>query len=320
MLGDDIGFRADRLRRRRRRTERRRAAHQPGRPARGRRADRGDRPRPRSPGCGPSADLTTSRRSAGRPRGGYGDAYLTAQAFAASARAAGVRIRQGADGHRAAGRRRPGHGRAPGRRRDVAAGTVVVAAGPGRRRFSRRTASMCPSGCYREQIVPIAPGIATGSRPGVLRPGVAAVHPARGGRRAAVRQQRPVRCRAGRPRRLPQPGHRGVRRPRRRQGRHRFPGFSDAAISSSYAGCYDVTPDLNPVISGTAARRPVRRGGLQRPRLQDLARGGPAGRRPRHRRRSADPRIPESDFRLSRFAENDLLKTPYPYVGAGQMR
>ena len=35
---------------------------------------------------------------------------------------------------------------------------------------------------------------------------------------------------------------------------------------------------------------------------------------------SADPRIPETDFRLSRFAENDLLKTPYPYVGAGQMR
>ena len=33
--------------------------------------------------------------------------------------------------------------------------------------------------------------------------------------------------------------------------------------------------------------------------------------------RSPDP---ESDFRLSRFAEGDLLKTPYPYVGAGQMR
>ncbi|PRC62346.1 FAD-dependent oxidoreductase, partial [Mycobacterium sp. ITM-2017-0098] len=29
----------------------------------------------------------------------------------------------------------------------------------------------------------------------------------------------------------------------------RFPGFADAAISSSYAGCYDVTPDWNPVIS-----------------------------------------------------------------------
>jgi sarcosine oxidase, subunit beta len=36
--------------------------------------------------------------------------------------------------------------------------------------------------------------------------------------------------------------------------------------------------------------------------------------------RSADPRIPESDFRLSRFAEGALLTTPYPYVGAGEMR
>jgi sarcosine oxidase subunit beta len=36
--------------------------------------------------------------------------------------------------------------------------------------------------------------------------------------------------------------------------------------------------------------------------------------------RSADPRIPETDFRLSRFAEGDLLRTPYPYVGAGEMR
>ena len=35
---------------------------------------------------------------------------------------------------------------------------------------------------------------------------------------------------------------------------------------------------------------------------------------------SSDPRIPHSDFRLSRFAENHLLKSPYPYVGAGQMR
>jgi sarcosine oxidase, subunit beta len=36
--------------------------------------------------------------------------------------------------------------------------------------------------------------------------------------------------------------------------------------------------------------------------------------------RSNDPRIPHSDFRLSRFAEGDLLRSPYPYVGAGQMR
>jgi len=36
--------------------------------------------------------------------------------------------------------------------------------------------------------------------------------------------------------------------------------------------------------------------------------------------RSADARIPETDFRLSRFAEEDPLRSPYPYVGAGEMR
>jgi sarcosine oxidase, subunit beta len=33
-----------------------------------------------------------------------------------------------------------------------------------------------------------------------------------------------------------------------------------------------------------------------------------------------DPRIPHSDFRLSRFADGEMLKSPYPYAGAGQMR
>ena len=100
----------------------------------------------------------------------------------------------------------------------------------------------------------------------------------------------------------------------------RFPGFGDAAIRTSYAGCYDVTPDWNPVISkagldglfvaagfsGHGFKISPAVGRL----IADLVVDG----------RSADPRIPESDFRLSRFAENDLLKTPYPYVGAGQMR
>ena len=35
---------------------------------------------------------------------------------------------------------------------------------------------------------------------------------------------------------------------------------------------------------------------------------------------SSVPDIPETDFRLSRFAEGDLLRSPHPYVGAGQMR
>ncbi len=36
--------------------------------------------------------------------------------------------------------------------------------------------------------------------------------------------------------------------------------------------------------------------------------------------KSSDPRIPETDFRLFRFAEGELFKTPFPYVGAGEMR
>ena len=100
----------------------------------------------------------------------------------------------------------------------------------------------------------------------------------------------------------------------------RFPGFADAAITGSYAGCYDVTPDWNPVIGTTAIDGLFVAAGFSGHGFKispavgrliaDLVVDG----------RSADPRIPESDFRLSRFAEDDLLKTPYPYVGAGQMR
>ena len=100
----------------------------------------------------------------------------------------------------------------------------------------------------------------------------------------------------------------------------RFPGFSGATIRTSYAGCYDVTPDWNPVIGATALDGLFVAAGFSGHGFKispavgrlvaDLVIDG----------RSADPRIPETDFRLSRFAENDLLKTPYPYVGAGQMR
>jgi sarcosine oxidase subunit beta len=100
----------------------------------------------------------------------------------------------------------------------------------------------------------------------------------------------------------------------------RFPGFPNPSITSSYAGCYDVTPDWNPVISRTDLDGLVVAAGFSGHGFKiapavgrlvaDLIVDG----------HSADPRIPETDFRLSRFAEGDLLKTPYPYVGAGEMR
>jgi sarcosine oxidase, subunit beta len=100
----------------------------------------------------------------------------------------------------------------------------------------------------------------------------------------------------------------------------RFPGFTDAAISGSYAGCYDVTPDWNPVISKTGLDGLIVAAGFSGHGFKiapavgrlvaDLVVDG----------HSRDPRIPHTDFRLSRFAEGDPLKSPYPYVGAGQMR
>jgi glycine/D-amino acid oxidase-like deaminating enzyme len=100
----------------------------------------------------------------------------------------------------------------------------------------------------------------------------------------------------------------------------RFPGFTDAAITGSYAGCYDVTPDWNPVISRTGIDGLVVAAGFSGHGFKiapavgrlvaDLVVDG----------RSSDPRIPETDFRLARFDEGDLLTSPYPYVGAGEMR
>ena len=100
----------------------------------------------------------------------------------------------------------------------------------------------------------------------------------------------------------------------------RFPGFTGAAITSSYAGCYDVTPDWNPVISATERDGLFVAAGFSGHGFKiapavgrlvaDLVVDG----------RSSDPRIPETDFRLARFTQGDLLKSPYPYVGAGQMR
>src|SRR4029079_671471 len=77
----------------------------------------------------PFADLAPFAAFGWESRGGYGDAYMTAQAFAASARAAGLRIRQGTTATGLSVER----GRVTGVRladgSEISAGTVVVATG-----------------------------------------------------------------------------------------------------------------------------------------------------------------------------------------------
>jgi sarcosine oxidase subunit beta len=101
---------------------------------------------------------------------------------------------------------------------------------------------------------------------------------------------------------------------------HRFEKFPDPSVSHTYAGCYDITPDWNPVIApvgfaglflaagfaGHGFKISPAVGTL----MADLIIDGD----------SNDPDIPASDFRFERFAEGNPLTSLHPYSGAGEMR
>jgi len=268
----------------------------------------------------PFADLSPFEAFGWEGRGGYGDAYMTAQAFAASARAAGVRIRQGANviellvtGDRVTGVRL-----ADGS--EISAPTVVVATGVWTKPFLAPYGVDVPIRVVREQIVTIAPGIDIGAVPvfsdlvslQYVRPEVGGDILFGNSDLSDVEEVDPDNY-------LNRATDAFVDLTVDKVG-SRFPGFTDAAISSSYAGCYDVTPDWNPVISRTDVQGLVVAAGFSGHGFKiapavgrlvaDLVVDG----------HSSDARIPHSDFRLNRFDAGDLLKSPYPYVGAGQMR
>ncbi|MDO3399728.1 FAD-binding oxidoreductase [Mycolicibacterium neoaurum] len=268
----------------------------------------------------PSANLEPFAAFGWEARGGYGDAYQTAQAFAVSARAAGVRIRQGAnvtelllDGDRVTGIRL-----ADGTQ--VSAGTVVVAAGAWTRPFLAQVGVEVPIRVVREQIVTISPGLDLGPVP-VFSDLVSLqyVRPELGGE-ILFGNSDLAHCEDADPDDyLNRATDSFVEMTVQKVG-DRFPGLVDASISGSYAGCYDVTPDWNPVISAGGLDGLIVAAGFSGHGFKiapavgrlvaDLVTEGA----------SSDPRIPETDFALSRFADGTLLRSPYPYVGAGEMR
>ena len=268
----------------------------------------------------PFADLSPFAAFGWEPRGGYGDAYLAAQAFATSARAAGVRIRQGTNVTRLLVDRDrvTGIGLADGS--EISAGAVVIATGAWTAPFLRPYGVDVPIRVVREQIVIVSPGVDIGSVPvfsdlvslQYVRPEVGGDILFGNSDLSHVEEADPDDY-------LNRATDAFVDLTVDKVGT-RFPGFPDAAISASYAGCYDVTPDWNPVIGSTGLGGLFVAAGFSGHGFKiapavgrlvaDLVVDG----------RSADPRIPASDFRLSRFAEDDPLTTPYPYLGAGQMR
>ena len=271
----------------------------------------------------PYADLTPFGAFGWEPRGGYGDAYMTAQAFSTSSRAAGVRVRQGAEvtdilvgGGRVTGvRLRDGH--------EISAGQVIVATGVWTRPFLAPYGVDVPIDVVREQIVLIAPGLekeAVGRLP-VFSDLVSLqyIRPEPNGELLFGNSDL-SHCEPADPDGyLNRATEQFIDLVVDRVGT-RFPGLADAAISNSYAGCYDVTPDWNPVISPAGIDGLLVAAGFSGHGFKiapavgrlvaDLVIDGVSG----------DPRIPAGDFRLSRFDDGEPLRSPYPYVGAGEMR
>lgn len=268
----------------------------------------------------PTAHLDDFAAFAWEERGGHGDAYRTAQAFAAAARRAGGRVRQNA----AVAEILVERGRVTGVRLTdgsvVSTPTVVLAAGPWSAALLRPHGIDLPITVHREQIVLVDPGTDLGPVPvfsdlvslQYVRPetsghilfgnsDLATLHPAD-------------------PDNYPDRADNDFLELAVAKMSHRFPGLTRASVAATYAGCYDVTPDFNPVISTTPVDGLVVAAGFSGHGFKispavgelvaDLVLDG----------RSRDPAVPATDFRLSRFAEGALLTSPHPYVGAGEMR
>lgn len=268
----------------------------------------------------PVADLSPFAAFAWEERGGYGDAYRTAQWFAAAARAAGVRLRQGTTvtSLLVSGGRTTGVALADGT--TIEADAVVVAAGPWSVALLAAQGVDLPITVHREQIVLIDPGQELGPVP-VFSDLVSLqyVRPETGGEILFGNSDLAVLEPADPDSYSNQATDAFLDLAVDKVGT-RFPGLEDASIASTYAGCYDVTPDFNPAISRTGVDGLVVAAGFSGHGFKispsvgrlvaDLVLDG----------RSGDPDVPEADFRLSRFAEGAPLRSPHPYRGAGEMR
>lgn len=268
----------------------------------------------------PYADLSDFSAFAYEPRGGHGDGYRTAQAFAAAARRTGAVVRQNTlvtdvlvgGGRVTAVRLADGT--------TLATGSVVVAAGPWSVALVQPLGIDLPVRACREQILLIKPGVPTRRIP-VFSDLVSLqyVRAEASGELLFGNSDLSVLEWAD------PDGYRNTADPEFTERAveklaHRFPGLGDAAIASSYAGCYDVTPDFNPVISATPVGGLFVAAGFSGhgfkispavgELIADLVCDGVSG----------DPLIPETDFRLTRFAEGFPLASPNPYQGAGQLR
>ncbi|MCW2624819.1 FAD-binding oxidoreductase [Mycobacterium sp.] len=255
------------------------------------------------------------------PRGGRGEAYTTGMAFAAAARRLGVRIRQStpvasllarADGSVYAVQLADGS--------EIHADTVILATGPWAPALGATVGVDIPVRAQRAQVVLVDQGRPTPTVP-VLSDLV--------GLQYICREPNAELLVGNSDHSAPEfvdpddyPNRADVSSIERviTKLTHRLPQMPDPRITTTYGGCYDVTPDYNPIIgpapvdglflatgfSGHGFKISPAVGRL----VADLLTDGTTDL----------PGVTAGDFRYARFAEGDLLRSRHPYIGAGTMR
>jgi sarcosine oxidase subunit beta len=268
----------------------------------------------------PVADLDDFAAFAYEPRGGYGDGYQTAQALAGVARRLGATIRTRSPVTSIATGSRGVTGVTLADGSHVGADVVVVAAGPWSPALVAPLGVDLPIRAQRAQILIVDPGEERGAVPvfsdlvslQYVRPEGTASLLVGDSDHAAPEWADPDDY----PNRADD-DHLAVAVPKLD---HRFPKLSAARLASSYSGCYDVTPDYNPVISASPVEGMYLCAGFSghgykiSPAVGELVADLVLDGRSRY------PDIDAADFRLARFAEGRPLRSPHPYLGAGEMR
>jgi sarcosine oxidase, subunit beta len=268
----------------------------------------------------PSADLDAFAAFAYEPHGGHGDAYSTGMAFATKARALGVGVCQHSPVAKLAESGGAVRGVVLDNGRRIDAEYVVLAAGPWSGGLADRVGVDLPIRALRAQLILVHPGADLGHPPVFSDLVSLQYFRAEGSGELLVGNSDHSRPEYADPDRYSNRAGEATLETMVTKLATRLPGLSAPAYVSSYAGCYDVTPDFNPIIgpsatpglfvcagfSGHGFKISPAVGRL----VSDLLLDGV----------SSDPAIPADDFRLSRFAEGKPLTSPHPYTGAGQMR
>ncbi len=270
----------------------------------------------------PQADLEDFAAFAYEPRGGHGDAYRTGRAYAHAAVRLGARLRQHArvtavttdpSGRRVTGVVVDGG-------EEIRAGSVVVAAGPWSVALCAPLGVDLPIRAQREQILIVDPGEPISGAP-VFSDLVDLQY---------VRTEPSGELLVGNSDHSAPQFTDPDRYPDRADDEYvtqavgkldrRFPKLRDPRLRTGYAGCYDVTPDYNPIISESPVDGLYLCAGFSGHGFKISAAVGRLMADVMTSGASSAPDIDAADFRHDRFERGLPLLSPHPYRGAGQMR